>query len=201
MSYAHSGNGKVKELTRWNATNRDYVKFETAIKFGPPKDIWGPDAKHETKAVRWFKLLLVNPEDLDEDIRTSAQLRKAQDDLKALDMTPVEAISIFLKHMFEHAVEMLKIDLGAVTVDTSRFHLVFTIPAIWPDYARQSMQQAIERSGILKDRDIGPTTYDFVSEPEAAALATLSDLDGLPNLQVCKLNFRSLEFVNFDIDR
>lgn len=170
-------------MMRWDGSNTDYVKIPSAIKFGPDGDIWGVDAKQLPDALRWFKLLLVNPPDLEEEIRTSVQLQKAQDALKALGKTPVEAISIFLKRMFDHTVEMLKISEGQDTVDTSRFHVVFTIPAIWPDYARRRMQEAIDHAGILEARPIGPTTHEFVSEPEAAALATLAGLDRLSNIK------------------
>jgi len=47
------------------------------------------------------------------------------------------------------------------------------VPAIWKDYARQGMEEAATRAGILKHRPVGPTTLSFVPEPEAAALVTL----------------------------
>lgn len=173
-------------FTRWDDTNTDYVKIPSAIVFGPDGDIWGVDAKHLPDALRWFKLLLLKETDMDEEIRTSPQLQEARDKLQASGKSAVEVISIFLKHMFQHAVEKLKLARGAEMVDTSRFHIVLTIPAIWPEYARRRMQQAVDLAGILKTRPIGPTTFEFVSEPEAAALATLSALDGQPNIKARK---------------
>lgn len=189
MSYLLPGNGKLgpKTLTRWDGRNGSSVKIPTAIKFVDPNNIWGVNAKHDEEALRWFKLLLVNQEDLDEETRTSAYIQKARSDLLASGKSAVEAVSIFLKEMFEHAVEMLKSSVGRGMVDSSRFHIVYTVPAIWPEYARRRMQEAVEQAGILEHREIGRTTYDVVSEPEAAALATLSDLNGLPGIQVCTL--------------
>lgn len=181
----HTGNVRreIKVFTRWD-TMKDHVKTPSAIKFEAPDDIWGVHAKHLPGALRWFKLLLVNPQDLDEEIRTSVPLQEARVALEASGKSAVEVISIFLKRMFEHAVEKLKIEMGAETVNTSRFHVVFTVPAIWPEYARRCMKQAVDLSGILKIRPIGPTTHDYISEPEAAALATLADFDGQPNVKL-----------------
>lgn len=178
-----SSKREVKPFTRWFKT-KDHVKTPSAIKIGL-HDIWGIDAELLPDALRWFKLLLVDPQDLDEDVRTSEQLQQARLALEASGMSAVGVVSIFLKRMFEHAVEKLKVEMGAGTVDTSRFHVVFTVPAIWPESARRRMKQAVDRSGILKARQIGETTCDYISEPEAAALATLADFGGIPNVKAC----------------
>jgi molecular chaperone DnaK (HSP70) len=60
-------------------------------------------------------------------------------------------------------------------VDALRFHIVITIPAIWKGYARQGMEEAAKKSGILRRRPAGETTLSFAPEPEAAALSTLSE--------------------------
>lgn len=200
LAYSHSGNVRreIKVFTRWDRM-KDHVKTPSVIKFEAQDDIWGVPAKHLPGALRWFKLLLVNRQDLDEEIRTSVQLQEARAALEALGKSAVEVISIFLKRIFEHAVEKLKIEMGAETVETSRFHVVLTVPAIWPEYARRRMKRAVDLSGILKTRPIGPTTHDYISEPEAAALATLADFDGLPNVKACahhsRLNYLANVFL------
>lgn len=169
----------------WDDTNKDHVKIPSAIKFTPQDEIWGVDAKNLPDALRWFKLTLLNPPDLDVGIRNSVHIQNARAALQALDMSPVEAISVYMKHVWEHCLEKLKVAEGEETVDTSRFHVVFTVPAIWPNYARKLMAQAVEQAGILKRRTIGRTEHDFVSEPEAAALATLSSMETRHNIEVC----------------
>ena len=57
------------------------------------------------------------------------------------------------------------------------FKVFITIPAIWPEYAKDRMRQAVDSAGILH-RDFpspGKTELHFIYEPEAAALATFSD--------------------------
>lgn len=66
--------------------------------------------------------------------------------------------------------------MGSLLVDASRFKIVATLPAIWPAYAQNRMYEAIEKAGILKDRIAGSTSLEFISEPEAAALATIKDM-------------------------
>lgn len=187
-SYDFSANPRPGPIvvTRWDGTNTDHVKFPSAIELGPQDEIWGFDANEIPGALRWFKLLLVKKSDLDEEVRTSEQLQKARVALQASGKSAVEVMGIFLKRMFEHAVEQIKISRGAQMVDSSRFHVVFTVPAIWPEYARRRMKEAIDLAGILKTRPIGQTTHEFISEPEAAALATLSSLEGVPNIKARK---------------
>lgn len=189
IAYAYSGNAKkIDIMMSWDNTNNDYVKIPSAIKFIHPDDIWGVKAKHLSDALRWFKLTLVNPPDLDIGVRNSIQIQDARGALQSLDMSPEDAISTYLKHVWDHCIEKLKTAEGADTVDSSRFHVVFTIPAIWPNYARDRMQQAVQQAGILKKRRAGQTDHSFVSEPEAAALATLSSIEGRHNIMVCSLS-------------
>lgn len=188
IAYAYSDNAmKIDTLMCWDDTNNDYTKIPSAIKFDAQGNIWGIDAKYRSDALRWFKLTLVNPQDLDVGVRNSIQIQDARTALQDLRMLPEEAISAYLKHMWEHCIKKLKDAEGEETVETSRFHVVFTIPAIWPNYARERMKKAIEKAGILKKRTAGPTNHDFVSEPEAAALATLSGIEGRHNIKVCSL--------------
>lgn len=187
ISYAYSSDAKkIDILTNWDETNNDYVKVPSVIKFTPQGDIWGVDAKNLAEALRWFKLTLVNPPDLDVGVRNSVQIQDARAALQALDMSPVEAIAAYMKHMWEHCIEKLKVADGEDIVDTSRFHVAFTVPAIWPDYARSLMEQAVQQAGILKKRTagVGKTEHDFVSEPEAAALATLASVEGRRDIKV-----------------
>lgn len=186
IAYAFSGDAKkIEILMNWDDTNNDYVKIPSAIKFTRHDDIWGVDAKNLPNALRWFKLTLLNPPDLEVGLRNSVHIQNARAALQALEMSPVEAISAYMEHVWEHCIEKLKVAEGEETVDTSRFHVVFTVPAIWPNYARQLMEQAVDQAGILKRRTIGRTEHDFVSEPEAAALATLSGIEGRHNIEVC----------------
>lgn len=189
VAYAWSGNAqKIDVITDWDDTNSDQVKIPSAIKFlaeGPEVSKWGAMAKNATGALKWFKLLLVDEADLSQDVRASAYLQEARNQLHHLGMTAVEVIALFLEKVWNHCISKIKVAEGLDTVETSRFHVVITLPAIWPHYARDRMRQAVVRAGILEKRlGVGKTILSFVAEPEAAALATLSGVDGRHDIRV-----------------
>lgn len=59
-------------------------------------------------------------------------------------------------------------------IDAIPLTVVLTVPAIWPEYARKRMLEAAEFAGICKDRASAKTVVSLVSEPEAAAIATIT---------------------------
>ncbi|KAJ0113811.1 ctin-like atpase domain-containing protein [Diaporthe amygdali] len=189
VAYAWSGNPqKIEVITNWDDTTNDQVKVPSAIKFlaeAPGVMKWGAKAKTAAGALKWFKLLLIDEVDLAEDIRTSAYLQEARNQLRDLVMTAVEVIALFLEKIWNHCISKIKVAEGNDTVDTSRFHVVITLPAIWPHYSRDRMREAVVRAGILNGRSgVGKTTLSFVAEPEAAALATLSGVDGRHDIKI-----------------
>lgn len=88
----------------------------------------------------------------------------------------IETISLYLRNLWNDSIEVISRSAGKSVVNFSVFHVVITLPAIWPQYARARMREAAEQAGILKTRLAGETTLTFITEPEAAALATLADL-------------------------
>jgi molecular chaperone DnaK (HSP70) len=63
-------------------------------------------------------------------------------------------------------------ELGDLVNDLC-FHIRLTVPAIWEETERGKMRQAVERAGILNHRLSGTPDFSFISEPEAAAFASL----------------------------
>ena len=157
---------------------------------------WGLPANSNPEALRWFKLLLLAENDLPDDVRASAHLAEARTRLRDLETSAVDVIAKYLEHFWAHCLEKMKLGDGMQTVDTSRFHVVVTLPAIWPNYARDRMRQAVEKAGILKQRrGVGKTSLEFLSEPEAAAMAALSGIDGRHNIQASALDLQVSSFV------
>ena len=96
----------------------------------------------------------------------------------------MDIISDYLRLLWNHALKQLASNLGKRQVDQIPFMVVVTVPAMWKGYARSRMRTAVTNAGILDERAAGPTTFNFVSEPEAAALATLTDLQSTCSIQV-----------------
>jgi molecular chaperone DnaK (HSP70) len=126
--------------------------------------------------LKWFKLLLLDEEDMDEKIRDSTQIKKAKELLAQTGKTAVEVISDYLYFLWNHALENIVRDFSEEGVDGTPFRVVITVPAVWNQKANARMRKAALAAGILDSRLAGETILHIVSEPEAAALATFEDM-------------------------
>ncbi|KAL6908481.1 hypothetical protein GGI43DRAFT_379335 [Trichoderma evansii] len=140
------------------------------------KILWGYSVADKKLSIEWVKLCLLQGDDIPKDARHSTQLQAAQAALKQQKKSVVEVISDYLRQLWKHSIINIRRAIGGQLVDLCRFKVVATIPAIWPIYAQIRMHEAIEKAGILSTRDAGQTTLEFLPEPEAAALATLSSI-------------------------
>ncbi|KAM0434569.1 hypothetical protein ACHAPT_003666 [Fusarium lateritium] len=173
-----------KLITNWKNLrnfNHDKEKVPSAVLYDRNTEnlfSWGYAVPIEEAVLRWFKLLLVDENDLPFKIRTSPQVVVARALLKQLNKTPTEVIGDYLGEIWKHSRENIMRAVGQRVFKISRLHFVVTLPAIWPHYARTRMEEALSRAGIREPRAAGDTTVDFISEPEAAALACLEGSPG-----------------------
>ncbi|KAL3964035.1 hypothetical protein ACCO45_001039 [Purpureocillium lilacinum] len=135
---------------------------------------WGYDVSPTKPTIRWFKLLLLDYKDVPEYVRQSSQFQEVQAHQATLNIDPVDVTAAFLKHLWDHSVEVITRELGDELVNKSKFHIVITVPAIWPAYAHDRMRKAAQKAGLTAARGRGETKLSLISEPEAAALAVLS---------------------------
>lgn len=145
---------------------------------------WGYEITPDMVPMRWFKLLLLNDDDIQkEDIRNSPQLQQARQLLaqSTKRKRPVEIVGAYLEKIWNHTYATLK---TMMDIEDLPLRVAITIPAIWPAYAQGLMREAAKIAGITKKRDIGETTLILVQEPEAAALASLFQHSSFPEIQV-----------------
>ncbi|KAI0442706.1 hypothetical protein F4803DRAFT_575269 [Xylaria telfairii] len=145
---------------------------------------WGFKIPASAETIEWFKLLLLNKADLQKYLRDSSHLHNAEKALLKLGKTPVQLVGDYLKVLWDYVLEQIGNAQGQTIIDGMPFRVILTVPAIWTDYARDRMREAAKIAGILKHRVVGETTLSFVSEPEAAAIATMPELEGRADLQV-----------------
>jgi hypothetical protein len=94
---------------------------------------------------------------------------------------------------------------GAGAVDGLPFKVALTVPAIWKPYAHEKMREAARAAGILSSRVCGQTTLKLVSEPEAAALATLNEFRNCHNVEkgdvyvVCDVGGGTADLISYKI--
>ena len=196
MAWAYSKQpDEINIITNWDSTEyeaSDKGKAPTRISYRPTSQsrdnhdshcTWGYGVG-EDEAVEWFKLLLLDDLDMDEKQRNSAQINKAKNLLKKANKTPVQAVADYLRLLWAHGVSSIEKAFGEAALEGLPYQVVCTVPAVWTNKAVNKMREAAKGAGILKHRDAGETVLRFVSEPEAAALATFEDLKNRPNFQV-----------------
>lgn len=134
FSWSEKDDG-ISVVMSWNDSNQDFEKVPSAINFDVTANgdntTWGYGAKGLAGAIEWFKLLLVDKEDLPTEVGKSKQVQAARKRLRELNKTVSDVVSDYLRRLWSHSIRMIKIEIGEATVDHSRFHIVITLPAIW----------------------------------------------------------------------
>ncbi|KAI0440363.1 hypothetical protein F4803DRAFT_527786 [Xylaria telfairii] len=166
---------QINIITSWPGCGREEGKAPSEIFYEYGEMSWGYLVPSDGDPVRWFKLLLVQEEDLDPSLRSSEFILKARQFMRLEGKTAVDMISDYLRALWGHTLQTIAKARGEAVLDALRFHIVLTVPAIWKGYARRDMKQAAQNAGMLDDRLAGETRLSFVPEPEAAALSTLSE--------------------------
>lgn len=162
---------------------QDQVQIPTQIHLKSKK--WGYLVSKQSDPIRWFKLLLLDEQDLKQDVRKSPYLTEARSMLRSHPRYSgdgiIDLIAQFLKELWEHSLQ----DIGKqVEVDRLPLRVAVTVPVIWPSYARSRLKEAAKRAGIEQPWLIGKTRLTLVEEPEAAALCTLHERRQYPEIEV-----------------
>lgn len=122
--------------------------------------------------------------DVPEHIRDAPNYMHAWWLLCDLNQTPSWVLSAFMKGMWNHALQSIERSLGASCLKSCDVHFVVTIPASWPHYIKERYTSAATAAGMLDRRGKhGCPKLDFISEPEAAAIATLQDVTTQPDIK------------------
>jgi molecular chaperone DnaK (HSP70) len=179
---------QMEVITSWESdlhSSPEEEKTPTAISFDAKgKATWGYNIPFDAEQGKWFKLLLIDNKDLPDEVRDSTKIKEARSYLEKHNKTPIQVIAQYLRLLWNHCNQRIVETAGKALINYSKFHIVVTVPAIWPEYARGRMREAAKEAGMLEKRIAGNTELSFISEPEAAALATLSDMEGRCDIKV-----------------
>lgn len=157
---------------------------------------WGFGVRDDDRPIRWFKLLLARQSLQQLDGAENEQIVKdIKADLASMRKSAADVIADYLSLLWQHVLKELTASLTSPTLDNLVIRVVITTPALWETDARNMMKSAAKKAGILKPRRSGATTLRFVSEPEAAALATFGDaaIEINPAVKVSFQPTRSIE--------
>ncbi|KAF5562597.1 hypothetical protein FPHYL_5581 [Fusarium phyllophilum] len=118
--------------------------------------------------IEWFKLSLLHRDDLPSDVRNSRKFEELTEAREAINVTAVNATARYLGKIWKAFCEKLQYNIPDAEIQIS-----VTVPVLWPLYARQAMEEALNRAGILNENVV--LAPKFLIEPEAAALAFFSN--------------------------
>ncbi|KAK8104361.1 uncharacterized protein PG998_011394 [Apiospora kogelbergensis] len=204
------GQVKIGIVRQWPSTvprNRDLQKVPTRLHYAADGKItWGYEIQDNINTLQWFKLLLMDKATIPGYLSDSTHLHEAQQMLNHMGKDATTVTADYLKLLWNHAITEIKREKGAGLVESTPFHVILTVPAVWPETARNRMRQAAERAGILDNRLVGATSLKFISEPEAAAISILySDFDDRPGVEkgtrfiVCDCGGGTVDIISYEV--
>ncbi|KAL7909218.1 actin-like ATPase domain-containing protein [Trichoderma velutinum] len=201
---------QINIITSWKTSfnfNSDKEKVPTTISYRNKDETpaWGYAAPIGESSLRWFKLCLLEREDIPEYLRGSKNLQTARASLEKLSTHAVDIISDYLRELWNHSLSCIERAEGASMMNLSSLKVIVTLPAIWPPYAQFRMKEAIEKAGIMNFRSTADTTLQFIREPEAAALASLQDMSDRADIKagdhfvVCDAGGGTVDIISYTV--
>lgn len=192
VSWAVNGGSRVIRLiNNWpdpSASNASKDKVPSSISYlnGKPQK-WGYTVGLTDESFRWIKILL------EENYKYVTMVEPVRDSntlLRKLDKTAQEVVADYLKLLWDYTID-----------DIRKFHpeyknifalrVVLTVPAMWSPTAKDKTLRAAKLAGM-------PGDIKLVTEPEAAALATLKDKAEENQLKVESLSVRDASISRAD---
>lgn len=176
------GKKSIRLIQNWpktGAINNNDVKVPTTIVYdstGKPAN-WGYTIGFKEESLRWFKILL------EADPRYSDKAREIHETrilLENLGKTPVEVAGDYLGKIWEYTQKDIRRHMGCDGWQQDcEILFVVTVPAVWSASAKQKTLDAAAAAGL------GPR-IQLLTEPQAAALAALEEMEDQDRLKVWK---------------
>jgi len=178
---AHTSQGDIYKNTDWSilvGQKNPYVKTPTYLLYDGKKfETWGYKAKKRLVELRQqnyasnyhfsekFKTELFHRTQVDKN--GEPYLEENNEKFLIIDL-----VADYLREISLIALSDVKNHTGS-TIDETRICWCLTVPAIWDDAAKQLMEKAAKKAGILKEGDWDAGRFMFALEPEAAAIYCL----------------------------
>ncbi|EME86907.1 uncharacterized protein MYCFIDRAFT_172600 [Pseudocercospora fijiensis CIRAD86] len=156
-------------------------KAPTRIAYGDENgssgNVWGYEVAPRMKSYAWMKLLL-DPEQMTK--YDDPSLTKSQGEgvlRKPLNKTAVEICADYLTELASFAYQSLEKRVSPEVLQATPLDFWFTVPAVWSDKAKRDTLRAAQKAAKQAKLRAHPDSQVFlIREPEAAAIAVLSDV-------------------------
>ncbi|KAI0118627.1 hypothetical protein GGR51DRAFT_570436 [Nemania sp. FL0031] len=184
----NEGDKKIRLITDWRnpqATNADQEKVPSKISYKDGQvQHWGYEVSIKEESFKWIKILLEPGQkysDTVEDVKRSNEL------LAQLGMTADQVVRDYLRELWAYTRENIRKRIDEDEWESIfQLRVILTVPAIWSHLAKDRTMRAAKEAGL-------PDDIRIVTEPEAAALATLKSKAAEHTIQVsesCQYTFR-----------
>ncbi|KAH7160459.1 hypothetical protein B0J13DRAFT_644084, partial [Dactylonectria estremocensis] len=193
---------KIRLITDWpNPTglisNQEKVPSAISYQNGQVAN-WGYQVGRKEESFRWIKILL-EPEP--KYANTTQQVRDSNKLLSKLNITAEEVVRDYLRELWIYTKE----DIRKRVMDdnwenTYTIHVVLTVPAMWSHTAKDKTLKAARDANL-------PRNIKLVTEPEAAALATLHDkanenaLSAGDTFVVCDAGGGTVDLISYKVNK
>ena len=166
---------EVQVIGRWNEAHPYYkasLKVPSDIAYDKQGHVHCGFGIPETcKRLRWVKLLLeTDPHPQNAEYLAAPDVQSVRRAVTDLGKTPIEVTADYLRWLWDQVVQRICKDYEDESIiERSHVTIVMTVPAMWSDMAKDNTVQAAEKAGLT----LGNKSLKFVTEPEAAAIASL----------------------------
>lgn len=127
---------------------------------------WGYEVELKDDSFRWVKILL---EPNHKYAKTMADVRQSNELLTRLNKTAEEVVTDYLREIWTYTKADIRRRVDEEDWQTTyKVRIILTVPAMWSHAAKDKTLKAARAAGL-------PDSIRLVTEPEAAALATLAD--------------------------
>lgn len=165
------GQKKARVITDWPNQqmqgNGDAEKVPSAISFADGRmKAWGYDIGIRDDPLRWFKVLL---EPDHKYAQATNEVKSSNALLNSLGKTVEDVVAQYLECLWSYTKSHIRKRIHDEDWEhTYDLSVVLTVPAIWSPVAKERTLKAARAAGL-------PSNPILLTEPEAAALATLHD--------------------------
>ncbi|KAK3391791.1 hypothetical protein B0T20DRAFT_65526 [Sordaria brevicollis] len=175
----------IYRVTGWPAVDgRQTLESQIPTQIDLETGEWGFLVPKDGTPIRWLKHLLLDTDDLGEDLRKSAYLRKMRELLEVHENATGYGINDVIADFFRAVWKYTAQDIEShVNINHRQVRVAVTVPAAWPEYARQRLVAAV-KAGFLDHKLFNQTVIGLFDEPDAAATYALYESRLSPEIEV-----------------
>ena len=129
------------------------------------------------ESFKWIKVLLESDNQYEKTVKP---VKDSNVLLQKINKTAQEVVTDYLRLLWNYTLQDIRNHCDGYDDDIFGLKIVLTVPAMWTPAAKEKTIQAARASGM-------PNDISLVTEPEAAALATLKEKAEEGILKVCTI--------------